>query len=132
MSGYIGNVPVPQATQTRDNFTATASQTTFTTSGYTPGFLDVYLNGIHLDPSDYTATDGTDVVLASGASSGDVVTVVAFTTFSVSSITVSDITDLTATATELNYTDGVTSAIQTQLDTKASTGKAIAMAIVFG
>jgi len=39
---------------------------------------------------------------------------------------------LTATATELNYTDGVTSAIQTQLDTKASTGKAIAMAIVFG
>jgi len=132
MSGYIGNVPVPEATQTRDNFTATASQTTFTTSGYTPGFLDVYLNGIRLDPSDYTATDGTDVVLASGASSGDVVTVVAFTTFSVSSITVSDITDLTATATELNYTDGVTSAIQTQLDTKASTGKAIAMAIVFG
>ena len=132
MSGYIGNVPVPEATQTRDNFTATASQTTFSTSGYTPGFLDVYLNGIHLDPSDYTATDGTDVVLASGASSGDVVTVVAFTTFSVSSITVSDITDLTATATELNYTDGVTSAIQTQLDTKASTGKAIAMAIVFG
>ena len=132
MSGYIGNVPVPQATQTRDNFTATASQTTFTTSGYTPGFVDVYLNGIHLDPSDYTATDGTDVVLASGASSGDVVTVVAFTTFSVASITVSDITDLTATATELNYTDGVTSNIQTQMDTKASTGKAIAMAIVCG
>jgi hypothetical protein len=41
-------------------------------------------------------------------------------------------TDVTATAAELNYVDGVTSAIQTQLDTKASTGKAIAMAIVFG
>lgn len=39
---------------------------------------------------------------------------------------------ITATATELNYVDGVTSAIQTQLDAKASTGKAIAMAIVFG
>ena len=39
---------------------------------------------------------------------------------------------LTATATELNYTDGVTSNIQTQLDATASTGKAIAMAIVFG
>jgi len=37
------------------------------------------------------------------------------------SITVSQISDLTATATELNYTDGVTSAIQTQLDGKAST-----------
>jgi hypothetical protein len=34
------------------------------------------------------------------------------------SITVSQITDLTANATELNYTDGVTSAIQTQLDGK--------------
>ena len=33
---------------------------------------------------------------------------------------------------ELNFSDGVTSNIQTQLDTKASTGKAIAMAIVFG
>lgn len=35
-------------------------------------------------------------------------------------------------STELSYLDGVTSAIQTQINTKASTGKAIAMAIVFG
>jgi methylphosphotriester-DNA--protein-cysteine methyltransferase len=35
-------------------------------------------------------------------------------------------------STELGYLDGVTSAIQTQLNAKASTGKAIAMAIVFG
>ena len=41
-------------------------------------------------------------------------------------------TNVTATATELNYTDGVTSAIQTQLNTKATTGKSIAMALVFG
>jgi len=41
-------------------------------------------------------------------------------------------TTITATAAELNYVDGVTSAIQTQMDTKATTGKAIAMAIVFG
>jgi hypothetical protein len=58
---------------------------------------------------------------------------------------VADITDLTATAAELNILDGitadvnelntldgVTSSIQSQLDVKASTGKAIAMAIVFG
>jgi hypothetical protein len=37
-----------------------------------------------------------------------------------------------ASATEIGYLDGVTSGIQTQLNTKASTGKAIAMAIVFG
>jgi hypothetical protein len=36
-------------------------------------------------------------------------------------IVVADITDLTATATEINYTDGVTSAIQTQLNGKAAT-----------
>ncbi len=49
-------------------------------------------------------------------------------------LTVSDITDLTATATELNYVDGVTSSIQTQLDNAGgiTTGKSIAMAIVFG
>ena len=41
-------------------------------------------------------------------------------------------TTITATAAELNYVDGVTSAIQTQIDTKTSTGKAIAMAMVFG
>ena len=41
-------------------------------------------------------------------------------------------TTITATGTELNYVDGVTSAIQTQLDTKATTGKAIALALVFG
>lgn len=35
------------------------------------------------------------------------------------SVTVSQISDLTADATEINYTDGVTSPIQTQLDTKA-------------
>jgi hypothetical protein len=44
-----------------------------------------------------------------------------------------DVTEIfTASVTEINYTDGVTSSIQTQLDTKATTGKAIAMALVFG
>ena len=39
---------------------------------------------------------------------------------------------VTATATELNYTDGVTSAIQTQLDAKASRAFAIAQAVALG
>ena len=38
----------------------------------------------------------------------------------------------TVTTAELNYLDGVTSAIQPQLNAAATTGKAIAMAIVFG
>ena len=36
-------------------------------------------------------------------------------------LTVSDITDLTATATELNHSSGVGSALQTQIDAKAPT-----------
>jgi len=83
---YIGNIPVPQATQTRDRFTATSGQTTFATSGYTPGFLDVYLNGVHLDASDYTATNGSDVVLDTGAATDDIVEVVAFTAFTPANI----------------------------------------------
>ena len=82
MSGYIGTQPLPQATQTRDTFTATAGQTSFATSGYTPNFLDVFLNGVHLvNGTDYTATNGSDVVLTSGAAAGDTLQVVAFTTF---------------------------------------------------
>ena len=106
MPGYIGNIPVPQATQTRDNFTATSGQTSFNTSGYSPGYIDVYLNGVHLDPSDYTATDGNTVVLNSGATAGDVLSTVAFSTFIVSgnidnvAITTDDLTvdnDVTVT-----------------------------------
>ena len=86
MSGYIGTQPVPQATQTRDSFTATSGQTSFATGGYTPNFLDVYLNGVKLAAADYTATNGSDVVLASGASTGDILEVVAFTTFTPANI----------------------------------------------
>ena len=87
MSGYIGNIPTPQATQTRDTFTATSGQTSFATSGYTPGFLDVFLNGVHLvNGTDYTASNGSDVVLTTGATAGDNLEVVAFTTFEVAGI----------------------------------------------
>ena len=43
-----------------------------------------------------------------------------------------DLYDTGVTNTEYDYLDGVTSSIQTQLNAKASTGKAIAMAMVFG
>ena len=39
---------------------------------------------------------------------------------------------VTATAAELNHSDGVTSNIQTQLDSKAGTSFAIAQAIALG
>lgn len=87
MAGYIGSVPVPQATETRDVYTATSNQTTFTTGGYTPNFVSVYLNGVHLARADYTATNGSDVVLAVGAAADDTVEIVSFATFEVSAQT---------------------------------------------
>ena len=87
MSGYIGTQPVPQATQTRDAFTCTAGQTSFATGGYTPQFLDVYLNGIFLNNgSDYTAANGSDVILTSGTAADDILEVVAYTTFEVANV----------------------------------------------
>ena len=43
-----------------------------------------------------------------------------------------DVSAATTTSTEIGYVNGVTSAIQTQINTKTSTGKAIAMAMLFG
>jgi hypothetical protein len=60
-------------------FTATAGQTTFTvTSGYNVTSVYVYLNGVLLDNTDFTATNGSTVVLASGAAVGDTLRVVTF------------------------------------------------------
>ena len=87
MSGYIGAQPVPQATQHREAFTATASQTSFATVGYTPQFVDVYLNGVKLAAADYTATNGSDIVLATGAALNDILEYVAYTPFEVASQT---------------------------------------------
>jgi len=63
---------------TRTDYTATAGQTTFTAS-YTPGYVQVYLNGVMLDITDYTASSGTSIVLGTGAAVGDTVSIVALT-----------------------------------------------------
>jgi len=107
MSGYIGTQPVPQATQTRDSFTATSGQVSFSCSGYTPNFLDVFLNGVKLAAADYTATNGSDVVLASGAATGDILEVVAFTTFNSASSSIDDNGNATAITIDSNNNVGI-------------------------
>ena len=49
---------------------------------YDPTYVDVWLNGVKLAPSDFTATDGANVVLASAAATGDSISIVSFGTFS--------------------------------------------------
>ena len=69
---------VTTAYRTQTEFTATAGQTTFSVPSYTVGYIDVYRNGVKLGTADYTASNGTTVVLASGATAGDLVTTVSF------------------------------------------------------
>lgn len=70
-SGYANSAYV------RQTFTATASQTTFTvTGGYQAGLVDVYQNGVKLvNGVDVTVTSGSNVVLATGATAGDIIEV---------------------------------------------------------
>ena len=63
-------------------YTASSNQTTFTgsdadskTLAYTAGQIQVYLNGVLLDATDYTASNGSSVVLGPGATSGDILMV---------------------------------------------------------
>jgi hypothetical protein len=83
----------------RTTFTATAGQTAFTVT-YAVGYLQIYLNGVLLTGSDYTATSGTGFTLAVACAAGDIVEALVITT----SISTSGIT----------------------------TGKSIAMALIFG
>ena len=83
---YLG-VPVTGVTttayRTKTEFTATAGQTTFTPPSYTVGYIDVYLNGVLLGAADYTASNGTTVVLTTGAAAGNLVTTVSMLVSSV-------------------------------------------------
>lgn len=82
---------------TRTTFTATAGQTAFTVT-YAVGYLQIYVNGVLLTDSDYTASSGTGFTLNVACVVGDIVEALVITT----SVT------------------GVT------------TGKAIAMSMIFG
>ena len=88
-NGYIGRAPGDSSViVARQTFQPTGVQTDFTfSSGYDPGYLDVYLNGSRLIvASDYTATDGSVVGLTSYAENGDVLEFVAYKAFNLGSV----------------------------------------------
>ena len=68
-------------TSSRTVATATSNQTSFSVT-YDVGFVDVYLNGVKLlAGTDFTATNGTAIILSSGATAGDIVDIVAYGAF---------------------------------------------------
>jgi hypothetical protein len=124
-------------------FTATGGQTTFSgtdnnslTLGYTVGSAIVTLNGVVLEiPSEVTASSGTSVVLASGATAGDELNVYAFSTFNLADVYTKAQSDARYPQIDTNllFTDtandrvGIgTSSPQHRLDAQVSSGNTIA------
>ena len=71
-------------------YTATASQTAFTGAdangavlSFSGNDVDVYLNGVHLDTSDFTASNGDTITLGSGAALSDELVIRAYRAFTV-------------------------------------------------
>ena len=99
-SGWAAAGSTVNGTSARFKYTASGSQTTFTgsddngnTLAYDAGFIDCYLNGVKLvNGTDVTVTSGTSVVLASGATAGDILDLVGFGTFNVAAIAATSIT----------------------------------------
>lgn len=82
-TGWKATGSAVNGTNERHIYTATGGQTTFNAT-YDIGFVDVYLNGVKLVVgTDFTATNGTTVVLSTGATVGSSVDIVAYGAFNV-------------------------------------------------
>ena len=71
-------------------YVATSNQTAFTGAdangailAFSGNDVDVYLNGVHLDSSDFTASNGDTITLGSGAATNDELVIRAFRAFTV-------------------------------------------------
>lgn len=85
--GYVGNQPdASSVIVARQIYNATTAVGVVTfTSQYTPGYLDVYLNGVRLvDGLDFSASDGSTIILTTAATSGDVIEAVAYKALNIS------------------------------------------------
>ena len=65
--------------QTKQEFTATEGQTSFTvTGGYSTGYIDVFRNGVRLGSDDFTDTSETAIVLTVPAQADDLIETVKY------------------------------------------------------
>ena len=102
-SGWAAAGSTVNGTSNRFEYVATAGQTSFSgadsngsTLAYDAGFIDLYVNGIKLANSDFTATSGNSVVLASAAAANDIISIVAYGTFQLANVSINDLTDTPA------------------------------------
>ena len=98
MAGYIGNSPSDSSVRiARQIYTTSGITSDFTfTSGYDPGYIDVYVNGERqTEGTNFVASDGSVVtILNGGVSSGSTVECAAYKTFNVATVTLGEVTDV--------------------------------------
>ena len=98
MAGYLGNSPSDSSVRiARQIYTTSGVTTDFTfTSGYDPGYIDVYVNGERqTEGTNFTANDGSTVtILNGGVSTGSTVEAAAYKTFNVATVTLGEVTDV--------------------------------------
>jgi len=115
---YIGQ-SLTEGTRRAYTFVATSGQTTFN-AVYGVGAVDVYQNGILLQPSDYNSSSGSSVVLGVGAAVNDEITIIAHNTFSVADTVSSSQGGTFAGNVSMSGTLGVTGAVT--VDANITTG----------
>lgn len=106
---YIGQT-LTEGTRRVYTFVATSGQTTFN-AVFGVGAVDVYQNGILLQPSDYNSSSGSSVVLGVGAAVNDEITIIAHNTFSVADTVSSSQGGTFAGNVSMSGTLGVTGAV---------------------
>ena len=87
--------------------TATQNQTTFNFN-YNVGYLDVFYNGVKLGSSEFTASNGTSIVLGDVAYAGDIVEFISYNTVSTGgggggggAASLNELSDVTITGTPI-------------------------------
>ena len=74
----VNGTPVTPVASLFIEIIATAAQTTFTIpGGYTPPYIQVFANGVLLSTANYTASNGTTVVVNNARNAGDVMRFIA-------------------------------------------------------
>ena len=98
MAGYIGNSPSDSSVRiARQIYTTSGITSDFTfTSGYDPGYIDIYVNGERqTEGTNFSASDGeTFTIMNGGVSTGSTVEAAAYKTFNVATVTLGEVTDV--------------------------------------
>ena len=135
--GYWTTISLSSITFTqlqRESFVATLGQTVHTFNYDQTAEIQVVMNGLVLRETDYTATNGTSITFTEAFAAGDEVDIFFYPAAVVILQTaINDLTDVTVTSPTANETL-VYNGSQWVNETPGciTTGKSIAMAIVFG